>query len=213
MYLTSDHLVGGKSICAMPEDLSFIVKYAWESSQHMKEATKIMLTARLDGAEDHPHVRFEGDITDIQKAVRLRLASNPATSEEVLDYLRKTGDRHVCERIATNPRSSDATLTALANHPAPEVRAALSENPYCPITILYRLARDTHPDVRLAMAENSRMPISILEELAADENPFVQARANETRRKLPFEPAVKIKGNLDFLLQYPYARAMLVRAY
>lgn len=183
MYLTNDHQVGGKSMSGMPEDLSFVVRYSWQSSKHMKEAIKIMLSARLDGGDECAHARFEDELTQEQKDVQLRLASNPQTSEEVLDYLRKIGDKRVCERVASNPRCQESTLKALLNHPEAEVRAELSENPYCPITILYRLATDKHEDVRLRLAENPKLPLSILEELSEDENPFVAARAKETLRK------------------------------
>lgn len=191
MYLTIEHQVGGKSMGARPEDLSYISDYSWESPTHMKEAVKIMLTACLDGDDDFPRSRFDSVLTDEQRQVRLKLADNPLTSEAVLDYLRKTGDSKVCELVAQNPRSSEATLTALSNHPDPEVRAALSENPHCPASIIDHLSRDRHPDVRLRLAENSRLLLSVLERLTVDENPFVAAQAQETMQRLTVKTAFK----------------------
>ena len=180
MYLTNDHHVGGKSISGMPEDLSFIVRYSWESSKHMKEAIKIMLSARLECGESGMHVRCEGEVARENEEVQLSLASNPQTSSEVLDFLAKVGDKRVCERVAGHPRCSEATMQSLLHHPEAEVRAELSENPCCPITVLYRLATDRHPDVRLRLAENPHLPISILNELSNDENPYVASRAETT---------------------------------
>jgi hypothetical protein len=182
MYLTREHQLGGKNRQGVPEDLSFIVRYSWESSKHMKEAIKIMLSARLESAEEFARHR-DGETTVEQREVQIRLASNPETSEEVLSYLSKIGDSRVCARIAMNPRCPEAALTALANHPDAEVREELAENVNCTITILYRLTKDKHPDVRLRLAENANLPLSILEELREDENPFVAARAAETLRK------------------------------
>lgn len=184
MYLTSEHVVGGKNLNGSPEDLAFIVKYSWPSPKHMKEAIKVLLTARLDGGEENSRARFDGENSEELQEVQLRLASNPETSEEVLDYLRKVGDARVCERVALNSRSSEMTLRALAEHSDAQVRTALCENSYCPITVLYRLAKDEHPDVRYCLAENPSLPNSILEELCEDENPFVASRAATTLRRM-----------------------------
>ncbi len=195
MYLTSDHLVGEKGLNGMRDDLSFIVRYSWPSSQHLREAIKILLSARLDHAQNRACVRFEGEVSKEQQEVQLRLASNPYTSEEVLEYLARIGNARVCERLASNPRSSERALQELAKHSHPDVRAALSENPVCPITILYVLTGDEHPDVRLCMAENPNLPLSILEELSHDENPFVVARANESLRRSAC--GTLIEGNFE----------------
>ncbi len=182
MYLTNDHHVGGKSISGVPEDLSFIVRYSWESSKHMQEAIKIMLSARLECGENVVHVRSD-EVTREYMEVQLSLASNPQTSTEVLNFLAKVGDKRVCERIAGHPRCSEKTMQSLLHHPDAEVRAELSENPCCPITVLYRLATDSHPDVRFRLAENPHLPISILNELSNDENPYIAARAETTLHK------------------------------
>src|SRR5262245_58270543 len=62
MYLTSEHLVGGKGPNGSPEDLTFIVRYSWPSPKHLKEAIKVFLSARLDGGEDGS-ARFDGEET------------------------------------------------------------------------------------------------------------------------------------------------------
>ncbi|MBX9689978.1 MAG: hypothetical protein K2X27_24925 [Candidatus Obscuribacterales bacterium] len=184
MYLTYDDLLGGNNLAGVPEDLSYIVKYDWPSSQHMKEAIKIFLSARLDSDEDEFNSRFEPELSQVQKEAQLRLARNPETTAEVLAYLRKIADARVCEAVALNPSSSESTLRSLLSHSEPEVRAALTENPHCPITVLYRLSKDEHPDVRYRLAENSNLPNSILEDLIQDENPFVSTRARETTKRL-----------------------------
>ena len=191
MHLTNEHLIDGKRASGVSDDLSYIVNFSWKTLVHMKEATKIMLIARLDSADSRPPRRFEGEGPPEQKEVRLSLAGNPRTSEEVLDYLRKTCDKDVCERIAVNPRSSATTLLALSLHRDPEVRALLSENPCCPVAVLYRFAGDEHPDVRLRLAENPSLPLSIIVELSEDENPFVSARARTTLTRLTGDNVIK----------------------
>lgn len=184
MYLTSEHQIGGKSLNGAREDFSYIVRYNWESPKHMKEAIKIMLSARLDGQEHSTCDRFESGTTIEQKEVQLRLASNPETGDEVLDYLRKVGDKRVLVRVAGNSNCSESTIQALSLHSESEVRAELTENPYCPITLLYRLTRDESPDVRLRLAGNSNLPLSILEELSNDENPYVAMHAKSTLKRV-----------------------------
>ncbi|MBX9721854.1 MAG: hypothetical protein K2X81_10705 [Candidatus Obscuribacterales bacterium] len=196
MYLTSEHLVGFKVLSGMRDDLSFIVRYSWQSSQHMKEAIRILLSARLDHAESSSYVRFDAEPSEEHKEVQMRLASNPFTSEEVLDYLRKIGNSRVCEQVAANPRCPEKAMISLAKHSSPEVRAQLSENPVCPITVLYDLARDEHPDVRYCMAENPNLPLSILDELSQDENPFISARAHQTLNRSSCKTL--IEGKFEF---------------
>jgi hypothetical protein len=148
----------------------------------MKEAIKVLLSARLDGAQHDGSARFDEQVEE-KTEVFYALARNPETSEEVLSYLVKIGDDRICEYVAINSRCPEATLVALANHRSASVRAALSENPCCPITVLYSLSQDEHPDVRFRLAENPNLPDSILQGLCQDENPFVAMRANKTLRK------------------------------
>lgn len=180
MFLTSEHELGEKN----SDDLAFIVKFCWRSPLHMKEAIKILLSARLDGGKRKLRTRFDSECSEIIEEVHFHLAGNPETSEEVLSYLGKVGNPRICERVALNPRTPEEALRQMAEHEDPEVRAAVGENPYCPITILYRLAKDEHPDVRFRLAENPNLPNSILEELGADSNPFISSRANATLRRL-----------------------------
>lgn len=183
MYLTSDHLIGGKSMSDLPEDFSYIVRYNWENSEQMSEAIKILLLARLHRSDNSLPTDLNENLTAKRIDAQLRLASNPLTSEEILDYLSKIGDKRVCERIAINPHSPESALMLLANHPEPAVRAELSDNPACSITILSRLSKDEHSDVRLRLAENPNLPLQILEELSEDENPFVAAQAKDSISK------------------------------
>ncbi len=207
MNLTSEHEVGGKSFTVgKTEDLDFIVNYNWPSPKHMKEAIKIFLCARLDGNESQSFMRFDGELTEEVKEVQIRLASNPLTNEEVLDYLAKAGDEQVCERVGLNPRCPASALLSLAKHPEPEVRISVCEHPVCPVSALYALAKDQHPDVRLRLAENPNLPVSILNELAEDENPFVQARAIETIRRSKTNTSNVIEG------RFPNNAAVFLKA-
>jgi hypothetical protein len=183
MYLTNDQQLGGNTMAGRPEDLSFIVKYNWPSPKHMKEAIKVLLSARLDGSQKDGSARFDEEVEE-KADVYFALAKNPETSEEVLIYLGKIGDERICEYVAFNSHSPEATLISLAAHHSATVRASLSENPCCPITVLYSLSKDEHPDVRFRLAENPNLPDSILQELCQDENPFVAMQANKTLRKL-----------------------------
>lgn len=187
MYLTNECSIGGRQLDGMPEDLSFIVKYGWETPKHMKEAIRVLLAARM--AEQEQGMSFsqndsDGEHQSERNAAEMRLAANPFCSSYVLDYLSKTSSAGVCELIASNPRCAEETMVRLSSHSDANVRAALTENSYCSITILYRLTKDEHPDVRYRLAENSNLPDSILVELSEDENPFVAARAQETLQKL-----------------------------
>ncbi|HEY9790181.1 MAG TPA: hypothetical protein V6D22_07275, partial [Candidatus Obscuribacterales bacterium] len=48
------------------------------------------------------------------KNVRCLVACNPKTSQNVLDFLAKTGESDVCLRVAENPTAHAATLTRLS---------------------------------------------------------------------------------------------------
>lgn len=194
MYLTNECSIGGRQLDGMPEDLSFIVKYGWETPKHMKEAIRVLLAARTAEAEKGMSVcQAETESEQERNSAEMRLAANPFCSSYVLDYLSKTSNANVCELIASNPRATEETMERLAGHSDPTVRAALTENAYCSITILYKLTRDEHPDVRYRMAENANLPDSILIELSQDENPFVAARADETLERL--KPCSIVEGN------------------
>lgn len=190
MFLTNEHEIGAEKTS---DDLSYIVKFCWRTPQHMKEAIRTLLSARLDGGKKKLRTRFDSESSDVIEEVHFHLAGNPHTSEEVLNYLSKVGNPRICERIALNPRTPEEALWELADHEDPEVRASVGENPYCPITILYRLAKDEHPDVRFRLAENPNLPNSILEELGADSNPFISSRANATLRRLAGGAVVEAK--------------------
>lgn len=185
MFLTSENLVGGRDRRGIPEDLSFINDYHWQSSRHMKEAIKILLSARLDGKQEFPGTdRFGEEKAEEQDEVQIRLAANPETSVEVLSYLGRIGNKAVCERVALNPRCGEEALEYLSKHHDADVRAAVSENKKAPFPVLLRLAKDTHPDVRFRLAENANLPNTIIEELCQDENPFVADRALQTLKCL-----------------------------
>lgn len=185
MFLTSENLVGGRDLRGIPENLSFINEFSWQSSKHMKEAIKILLSARLDEKQEFISTpRFEHETAGEFEEVQSRLAGNPETSSEVLNYLARVGKRCICERVASNPRCTEETLSLLSKHRDADVRAAVSENENCPFPVLSSLAKDENPDVRYRIAENANLSVSILEELSEDENPYVADRAASTLKRL-----------------------------
>lgn len=196
MHLTNECSIGGRQLDGMPEDLSFIVKYGWETPKHLKEAIRVLLAARALEAEKALSCQDRESNCE-REAAECRLANNPHCSSYVLEYLSRTTSSRVCQLIASNPRCPEQTMERLSHHSDYEVRAALTENPYCPITLLYRLAKDEHPDVRYRLAENPDLPDSILEELSEDENPFVVARAQKSLNRISC--GMVIEGSFPFV--------------
>lgn len=172
------------------EDLSFIVRFNWKTSDHLKEAIQVLLAARLselscnDGtmrsSKRRPLPLNESEFEEI----RLQIASNPDTPPAVLAYLARTASEKVLERIAENPRTPVNVLEVLAESPYARVRVAVAENADTPLEVLAKLVDDEHVDVRYAMAENPSMPASVLVKLVADANPYISARASATLSRL-----------------------------
>jgi hypothetical protein len=118
------------------------------------------------------------------KNVRCLVACNPMTSQNVLDFLAKTGDPDVCLRVAENPTTHAATLTRLSRHTSSAVRMAVCENSNTAEGVLLYLAADVCPDVRFTMAENPNIPQTVLQVLSTDENPYVCERASRTLNRM-----------------------------
>jgi|ERR1700722_5672244 hypothetical protein len=111
---------------------------------------------------------------------KIRLASHPETSPEVLHQLAEKDSPELSERVAENAQTAPDTLKKLSNSESADVRSAVTENKNTPSEILQLLAADENPDVRYRIAENPETPPPILETLAEDDNPYVVARAQET---------------------------------
>ena len=47
MFSTNGHDIGGKDLSGKREDLTFIVRFNWKTSNHLKEAIQVLLAARL----------------------------------------------------------------------------------------------------------------------------------------------------------------------
>ncbi len=115
---------------------------------------------------------------------KIRLASHPETTSDVLNQLAEKDQPVVAERVAENSQTAPDTLKKLSNSDCSEVRCAVTENKNTPTEILQLLAADENPDVRYKMAENPETPAPILETLKTDENPYVVARAQETLNQM-----------------------------
>lgn len=197
MIVTNGIEISGKDCFGRREDLSFIVRFNWKTSDHLKEAIQVLLAARLAAAcNDLPSVaehsatgwgcRKRTDLLDEAEfeRVRMQIASNPNTPPAVLEYLAKSATPRVLERIAENSRTPIELLEKLARSPLSNVRAAVADNSNTPEEILEVLVRDTDTDVRYRMAENPCMPVGMLAKLVLDENPYISARAAQTMTKI-----------------------------
>lgn len=178
-------------ISSTPEDLPYIFHFRWRSAEHLKEAIRIFLLARLQLFDIAVSALSRRDESPETEEVLLRLAGNPLSDEELLFYLSVVGDARVCELVAGHSGSPSSLLSVLAQHGNSEVRAAVSENKNCPVKTLCILCKDRNPDVRLRLAENPNLPKAIIEELSQDENPFVSARAAATLRRM--QPALVVE--------------------
>lgn len=194
MFLTNNFNLSGRSLDGMPEDLSYVVRYEWASAHQLREAVRVLLTARLHAMEMTESTVSEESMTkhrltlsaDLSIDVQKRLASNPHTSTFVLDFLAHYAVPEVVARVAENPRCAKETVDILVRHESPAVRSALAESHSEDLNLMEVLAQDEHPDVRFSVADNPGANPKILALLSADENPFVSMKATENlgRRKL-----------------------------
>lgn len=190
MIATNGYEIGGKDFFGRREDLSFIVRFQWKTSNHLKEAIQVLLAARLDECSTieklNKQLRNRSEVLDDREfqQIRLQIASNPNTPPAVLNYLARQGDAKLLERIAENPRTPGETLERLAQSAIPSVRIAVAENAKTPSAILATLAVDFDADVRYTLAENAQLPLEVLSQLSDDSNPYVSHRASSTLHKL-----------------------------
>lgn len=180
MMIVSGLGEGGQEFTSRREDLSFIVRFQWKSSCHLKEAIKLLISSRkqegqTQSPEPAPEILDSGEF----RQIRLIIASNPNTPPAVLVYLAAYGpqDPNILERIAENPRTPYCVLEKLARCDFANVRAAVAENVNATTDILTLLAADPEPDVRYRLAENPHLPADFLKGLTEDSNPYVRHRA------------------------------------
>lgn len=105
------------------------------------------------------------------------LAGSSETNAEKLRVLAE----HFCDkirmRVAENPSTPQDVLRNLAHDPNHDVRVAVASNTSCEEAVIGRLARDSDVVVRHGLAQNIDTPRAILEELADDENGWVKGEA------------------------------------
>jgi hypothetical protein len=178
--------ISGKDYFGRREDLSFIVRFNWKTSHHLKEAIQVLLASRLDDATLDRTGRRRSDLLDESelRQIRLHIASNPNTPPAVLSYLAKCDDCLLLERIAENPRTPQQILQRLAQSNSARVRAAVAENSNASADVLTVLGNDPDADVRYSLAENPHLPEELLLGLVEDANPYVSSRASQTLARL-----------------------------
>src|SRR5207237_932443 len=157
--------------------LSFIVRFNWKTSNHLKEALQLLLNARLDdsGAWSAARPTRQPPLVEAgeYRQIRRIIAGNPNTPPSVLSYLSKDSDPDVHTPIAENPNSPLGTLERLARCKSAKVRAAVAENVNVSPDILTVLEADRDDDVRYSLAENPHLPEELLVALTEDSNPYV----------------------------------------
>lgn len=162
-------------------DISFIFNFNWQSLHELRDAISLFLASRLQAAA----TRSTQSISESPcLALKNKVAGNPATPPDLLDYLAEVSPPSVQIRIAENPNCARETLSRLAFSPDPEVRAAIIDNKNTPESCYKRLVHDESPDVRFAVAESPHVPLTSLYTLLKDENPYVAGRAKETLARI-----------------------------
>jgi hypothetical protein len=197
MHIAKGLDVDQKHYFGRREDLSFIVRFNWKSSSHLKEAIQVLLAARLDDTQCETVAKVEepkhSDTLDDREFRQIRriIASNPNTPPGVLSYLAKIADSEILVRVAENPRTPLYTLERLARSPVADVRAAVADNLNVSPDILTILVADSDDDVRYHLADNPHMPEELLVALTEDSNPYVRYRAEATLMRVSGGSVVK----------------------
>lgn len=189
MHIANGFNVDSKQYVSRREDLSFIVRFNWKTSTHLKEAIKVLLASRQNSADSSNCVKKTEqrcDILDDGEYHRIRriIATNPNTPASVLAYLAKHGNTDTLERVAENPRTPLSALEHLARSSFAHVRSAVAENINVSPDILTILGADDDVDVRYRLAENPHLPEELLVALTEDQNPYVRFRAETTLQRV-----------------------------
>lgn len=117
------------------------------------------------------------------------IASDIRTPVTVLKTISEnTSNVELLRRIATNPNTSEEVLNRLAKHGNKEVRLALATNPNTANIAVTPLSFDDSPTVRFTLAENPYTNTVVLETLRDDEDPVIAYQAQETLTRT--QPAV-----------------------
>ena len=115
---------------------------------------------------------------DPDAAVRLALATNPATPADALAELaRAERDEPVLASLCVLPHAPRPVLEALAASPSVAARRAIAARRDAPPALLSRLAHDPDPSVCLAVAGNPSAPREALSTLTATPVPSVMRAA------------------------------------
>jgi hypothetical protein len=116
-------------------------------------------------------------------------AGSPKVSPKQLALLAYTGNSRIRLRVAENPLTPEEVLVFLSGDKEPDVRLAVGTSQHTPTFIVEKLARDHDPTVRHGLAEDFNIPARILKALAEDENAYVSCRARKTLEALRVQEA------------------------
>jgi len=120
------------------------------------------------------------DLAEDREAVRVKLASNPRASQEVLATLASDMWRHVRANVAANPSTPRELIAELTKDAEEDVRRCVAVNPSTPVEILTEL-HDAEPRnswVHEDLAANPRLPAEL-----------IRGYANEFKRPVISNPA------------------------
>lgn len=115
-----------------------------------------MLSASITESDNAKHAALAGAAVgsdvDVENelATRIKIASNPITTLEVLHALACDGNSTVRTAVALNPCTPNPVLAILARDEDPKVRMALARSLTTNIELLRLLALDTHEEVARA---------------------------------------------------------------
>lgn len=132
----------------------------------------------------------------INPRVRMFVAENPATSEEILRKLSDDADEDVLYSVAIHPKTSVDVLRKLAAKlwESERMKVSLINNPSTPLDIWQKLANDPDDWTRKLVAGSKYAPESVLSKLASDVYLTVRQHVAENPNT-PFEA-------LDYLSRF-----------
>jgi len=109
------------------------------------------------------------------RLVRQLLASNPASSADVLRGLAASDDRFTRCNVALNTSSPVDVLLSLSADDDYLVRTGVASNVSCPDSILRGLSDDASFSVLCSLANNAACPDDIREKLSRHDSPHVRS--------------------------------------
>lgn len=114
-----------------------------------------------------PDVDFTAQAQDPDYRVRMRVASNPQTPENVLLALAEDEYAQVRTEVARNPITPTDLLDALAQDPGDVVRVAVATNANTPTATLLALAQVDSSSILEGLSGNPSMPPDVLSQILA----------------------------------------------